>query len=294
MLSEREALASAYHEHLSADDVALLMAAAPLQHASDPHAVLHDSVDDLLGDPRVYEAVFPPVGEGDPFVGASPFLTFAVAVHRAARELETTTYVVERLGSGMRAPLFDVAHLRDFLDAPWRKLFLAELLASYTRVSSGSILIRTRRGLRRQRFSEMDPVRFAGLLEVVGEDERPGILRRLGDLSLFLTGVFPDYVARRGFGPIEQGRLLRAGGAAPSATVPTDPFGGADAVALLEQLGRRWYRAAFSNVAEPVPRNIAVIGEVAERFAQARRILSLVTDRFLFHQRERWFGIGTG
>ena len=103
----------------------------------------------------------------------------------------------------------------EFMAPPRHRLFLAELLASYTHVASGSVMVATRRGLRRQRFSELDPVRLAGLLEVVSREERPGILRRMGDLALFLTGVFPDYVARRGFGPIEEGRLLRAGRAAP-------------------------------------------------------------------------------
>ena len=104
----------------------------------------------------------------------------------------------------------------EFIGPPRHRLFLAELLAFLYHVASGSVMVATRRGLRRQRFSELDPVRLAGLLEVVSREERPGILRRMGDLALFLTGVFPDYVARRGFGPIEEGRLLRAGRARPT------------------------------------------------------------------------------
>src|SRR5262249_10913255 len=142
----------------------------------------------------------------------------------------------------------------------WRRFFLTELLASYTRVASGSVLVATRRGFRRQRFSELDPVRLAGLLDVVPDAERPGVFRRLGDLALFLTGVFPDYVARRGFGPVDRVRLAR------SSTTPSGPPGarrqsGArpvigdddNAVALLGQLGRRWYRAAYKLLPGPVP-----------------------------------------
>ena len=124
------------------------------------------------------------------------------------------------VGPGAWPRVLDAAQLCDFLAAPWRRLFLAELLASYTHVASGSVLVSTRRGWRRQRFSELDPVRLAGLLEVISESERPGILRRLGDLTLFLTGVFPDYVARRGFGPIEESRLLRAGGMVKPSEIP--------------------------------------------------------------------------
>jgi hypothetical protein len=162
------------------------------------------------------------------------------------------------------------------------------------------VVVATRRGWRRQRFSELDPVRLAGLLEVVSDAERPGILRRLGDLALFLTGVFPDYVARRGFGPVEEGRLLRAGGMSgtrPEARpMAPESFGSGDAgaVSLLELLGRRWYRAAFELVAPPVPASVVVLGELPPRFAQARRILNVVTERFLFGYRDQWFGFERG
>ena len=188
-----------------------------------------------------------------------------------------------------------MAELRDFLAAPWRRLFLAELLASYTHVASGSVLVRTPRGFRRQRFSELDPVRLAGLLEVVSEAELPGVLRRLGDVALFLTGVFPDHTARQGFGPVEETRLLRAGGLSRPGGRQAEPggagvLGAMGAVGLLEQLGRRWYRGAFELLPRPVPGNVAVLGELPERFGQARRILNLVTERFLFRYRDRWFG----
>ena len=134
---------------------------------------------------------------------------------------------------------------------------------------------------------------------MVPDAERPGILRRLGDLALFLTGVFPDHVARRGFGPIEQGRLLRAGGVAtphgqtrfaPGRSQIAPGYDGT--VALLEQLGQRWYRAAFDLIPRPVPDNVAIVGELPEHFGDARRILQMVTERFLYPRTDGWFGLG--
>ena len=101
----------------------------------------------LLGDPRVFEAVF---GWGDAAgpprpgqaVPVSPFLTFAVTVHRSATELASMGHVAERTGPRQRVPLFDAPALRDFLGSPARKLFLAELLASFTRVASGRYRVR--------------------------------------------------------------------------------------------------------------------------------------------------------
>ncbi len=297
------AVTAAYLEHFTDGDLALLVAdgaaGPPLHELRATLQHRRGGIGDLLNRPQLFESVFAEGGHADPLVGVSPFLAFAVAVHRTARDLDSATYTAEWVGIGRRTPVFDVAGLREFLARPWHRFFFAELLASYTHVSSGSVVVATRRGLRRQRFSELDPVRLAGLLEVVSPAERPGVLRRLGDLALFLTGVFPDYVARRGFAPIERGRLTRAGSLSPphhdgnrdGSPRPFD-LDEDNAVALLEQIGRRSYRAAFHLVKPPVPGNIAVLGELPDRFGDARRILGVVTERFLFARRDRWFGMG--
>src|SRR5262249_57362829 len=101
----------------------------------------------------------------------------------------------EGTGPRERVPLFDAPAVRDFLAAPARRLFLAELLASFTRVASGRYRARVGGRMRTRRFSELDPVRLAGLLEAVPPAERPGVYRRLGDVTLFPTRVFPHYAA---------------------------------------------------------------------------------------------------
>jgi hypothetical protein len=302
MAADEFAVTTCYLEHLTDDDLGFL---------HDPHRNSVGSVDyrslvrarrggveGLLGSRGVFEALFMSDRGPGPLMQVSPFLVFAVTVAQAGQQLGSASYIPEWVGVGRRTPLFDVPRLREFMSSPWRRFFLAELLASYTRVASGSVLVATRRGFRRQRFSELDPVHLAGLLDVVPDAERPGVLRRLGDLALFLTGVFPDYVARHGFGPVDQGRLLRSsrvtatprgGGGSPARPPATDQDG--DAVALLGQLGRRWYQAAFRLLPGPVPANVAVISEMPERFNDARRILGVIAERFLFSQREDWFGI---
>ena len=76
---------------------------------------------------------------------------------------------------------------------------------------------------RTRRFSELDPVRMAGLLEAVPQAERPGVYRRLGDVALFLTGVFPDYATTRALGPVNAARLLRAAQPAGAASRNDSP-----------------------------------------------------------------------
>jgi hypothetical protein len=290
---------SAYADYLTEADLRLIAravgasAAAVAELAGDAAAI-----EGLLADPRVFSAVFETVSPGSPashaapevLVFASPFLAFGVAVHRAVADLAAMDYLPERSGLRQRVPVFDTPELRDFLGSAERRLFLAELLASFTRVASGRYRVPSRWGgsgpgpgsgsggrSRTRRFSELDPVKLAGLIEVAPEESRPGIYRRLGDVSLFLAGVFPDYSAMHAFGPVDVSRLLR------SARVPAgdrDGLAVAPALDLLEYLGARWYRAALATAPVRTAR-LDVVGEVAERFRQARRVLNHLADRYL-------------
>src|SRR5215472_5602412 len=309
---------SAYADYLTEVDLRLIARAVGTSAATVAELAGDAAViEGLLADPRVFSAVFgtpSPAAPGAPevLVFASPFLAFGVAVHRAVADLAAMDYLPERSGLRQRVPVFDTPELRDFLGSAARRLFLAELLASFTRVASGRYRVPSRWGgrpggafggydsdaravsgagggagrggrSRTRRFSELDPVKLAGLIEVMPEESRPGIYRRLGDVSLFLAGVFPDYSATHAFGPIDVARLLRA------ARVPVGERGelaAAPALDLLEYLGARWYRAALA--AAPVrTARLDVVGEVAERFRQARRVLNHLADRYLV-------GPGTG
>lgn len=304
--------AAAYADYLTEADLRLLARAVGLSRdsvsglAGDPLAV-----EGLLADPRVFEAVFGP-SPAESLVFASPFLAFGVAVHRAVADLAAMDYLPERSGLRQRVPVFDTPELRDFLGSAARRLFLAELLASFTRVASGRYRVPSRWGgrpggpgsagsagsaggpgsgaglgagsgagsggrSRTRRFSELDPVKLAGLIEVTPDESRAGLYRRLGDVSLFLAGVFPDYSAMHAFGPVDVSRLLR------SARVPVREradLAAAPALDLLEYLGARWYRAALATAPVRTAR-LDVVGEVAERFRQARRVLNHLADRYL-------------
>ena len=314
-------MGSGYADHLTDADLALLVSVtqgltgpAPAAAGADRLRGRPEDVPLLIGDPRVFQAVFGPaapegaapaggtaahgsgvqaLGPAAPASLASPFLIFAVAVHRAAAELPSMSHVTERSGDRQRVPLFDTPQLRDFLASAARRLFLAELLGSFTRSSvapqhtaAGPPGTRPARGLRRpRRVSELDLPRMAGLLDEVPGPQRPGAYRRLGDVALFLAGVFPDYAAAHAFGPVNVTRLLRAG------QVPArehDTLAEAPAIELLEYLGAQWYRAAW-NLAPARTARLAIVADVADRFRQARRVLNHIADRYLFPLGDPWF-----
>lgn len=267
-------LERAYQEHLTAGDRALVAGVAGDRLLAN-----------VLESSELEEAVFGRAPGADPLCAASPFLTFAVAVNRVADRLATATYVEEWIGPRRRVPVFAVEPLRQLLADPQRRYFLVELLSSYTHVVSGSTWTATRRGWRRRRFSELDVVQLAELADAVPAAELPGVLRRLGDLALFLTGVFPDHTATTTLGrPSAEVRLLRTAGVDPSRVTP----GSLDAFQLLERLGARWYALAVRRSAAPGV--VAALDSIAEHFTDARRILNVVTDSYLFPLREQWFG----
>jgi hypothetical protein len=276
-----------YAEHLSDADLALLGAAVdlPADRAPGELRARPDLLETAVADPATYERLF---GAGpEVLVRVSPFLVFAAAVHRAVDELQRTSWIDERVGDRLRVPVFDVASLRDFGDAAERRVFTAELLASYTTVVSGPVWVRRGGRWRRQRFSELDPGRLAALAVAVPEADRPGLYRRLGDLALFLTGVFPDHVAHQGVAPLERQRLLRSlDPARPPSPDDVTALSG-PAGPLLAWLGPRWYRQAAR--ATPLGSVRGLLADIAGRFDEARRFLNVVTDRFLFPLRGQVF-----
>jgi hypothetical protein len=247
----------------------------------------------------------------DPIVVAGPFLAFAVLLAQTPAIFAGLTFVPERVGRRSTVPVFEVEPLREFVGDPLRRLFLADLLASYTHVASGALWVKSRRGWRHRRFSELDPAQFAELILSVSPEERLVLYRRLGDLTLFLSGVFPDHVSSRPLPPIAVERLRRAvGGAAPApgeqrlagdagaglgggtAGLAGGPAAPGD-LRLLEWAGRRSYGLAWDATGHGELGLSPVLGYVAEHFRHARLILNFLTDRYLFEHREHWFALGS-
>ncbi|MDX6556879.1 MAG: hypothetical protein QOD86_3074 [Miltoncostaeaceae bacterium] len=281
---------AAYLRGLSANDLVLIARAGGLD-ADDPAELARlradgDLLERLLGSDALDNALLGDAEdpERETLFGGSPFLMFAVAMQRTLLEVDQVRFVPEWIGPRMRIPVLEDGRLGEFLGDRNRQLFLVELLASYTRVASGTMWRDTPRGRTTVRFSELDLMRLAALLDAVPEERRAMVHRRLGDLALFLAGVFPDHTAGRLFRPIDLQRLGRAASVAGHEGLgeALELHGG---VGLLEVLGTRWYRLAAAPL-EPAP--ASRLSAIADRFVEARRALNLITDRYLFPVRNGW------
>ena len=230
--------------------------------------------------------MFAPAPAFDPAHAASPFLTFAVAVHRVSERLAAVTYVNEWVGPRRRVPVFGVDRLRELLADPLRRFFFVELLGSYTHVVSGSMWTRHPARL------EASTVQRA----------RPAAARRIARRRAG-GGAAGCAAAARRPRPVPHRRVPRphrqhpARAAVRAAAAPA--FGrtrsatredvAANAFELLELLGARWYRLATR--LSPAPSgSVRALEAIAEGFSDARRVLNVVTDTYLFPLREQWFG----
>jgi hypothetical protein len=268
-VDERETVGRRYVEHLTDGDLLTLA-----RGRSEQARVLRRAPElilDLLDRPGVADSVLVTrPEEAGRFSNVSPFLVFAAAVHQASHTLVGRSYVPDRIGPRNQVPVFDGPVLAAFATEPRHRLFLAELLASYTRVASGVVWRRAGRGGQRQRWHELDLSRLAALLGVVSADQQPGVWRRIGDGALFLAGVFPEY-AQRSLGLVEVARLQRATGLRLAAV-------GSDVGLLLEELAG----GAYDRAGADVPR------AVVETPRLARRVLTLVAERYLFPMAADW------
>jgi hypothetical protein len=266
---------SLFVERLSEHDLRVLTGLGDISSTDDLRARLSSSpasLESYLSQPRLFEVVF---GTSEPGMisGLTPLLAFSALVYQAKRDLRTVSYVPEWVGAGERLPVFDVASLREFIDDTTRRFLVIELLNSFTRVASGTMWVRTPRGYRRRRFSELDPVHLAEMVESLPVAQRAGGYRRLGDVALFLTGVFPDHTARHPVSAVGRDRLARSIGARG------DGFG-AEYLRFLEQLGSAWYERAATTPHLPAQVR-QPLEEMAQGFTPARRFLNYLADRYL-------------
>jgi hypothetical protein len=228
-------------------------------------------IHDLLVRPDVFDKVLD--RQAHPADVVSPFLFFSVLMHKTSEDLRVATYVNEWIGPQSRMPLFDVAPLQEFVEDPGRTSFLATLLASFAVPESPPV--------------PTGPFDLHGLalwLDQALPDDRTILLRRLGDLTLFLTGVFPDHTGSRPLRPVDVEKLGRTIGMTPDEMwALCDGSLASAGIDALESLGSRWYGAALMGSGTP-----PVVGDVATRFRSARRVLNHLTDHYLFRFETGW------
>jgi hypothetical protein len=264
---------ASYLDSLSERDLATLGAIV----GSDPAELATElrrrpwMVHDLLARSEVFEAVLD--RSAHPADVVSPFLLFAVLVHHVAAELRDATFVNDWSGPRSRLPVFDVEPLVEFVEDAGRTSFLAKLLSSFAVPEPTPLPA-----------DPLDLASMAGWLDLALPADRAALLRRLGDLALFLTGIFPDRTGSKPLLPVDAERLGRTVKMTSEEVLALcDSASIAPGLNALEALGSRWYATSVAEGGSP-----PLIADIANRFRAARRVLNHLADTHLYRFEPTW------
>jgi hypothetical protein len=122
---------------------------------------------------------------------------------------------------------------------------------------------------RKRKFSDMDIDDMIALCHLVEPPFKPRLYKRIADISLFLTGIYPDHTSFFVRRPRSQAARRRT-------------------VADYEREGRRFYALAAREVEPPWP--ASVLEGLAEKFSLAREALNTLNDCYLKPLRAGYFG----
>ena len=210
------------------------------------------------------------------FLYISPALFFEILLRNSHRELETVAYTEERQGR-MSIPVFDTPNVLEFMEQPGVVEYLASMMASFTRINSYTVPVRVRRGVRRRvRYNDMDVdslIRFAADAD---PEQKFGYYKRIADVCLFLSGVFPDSAqTRAGNSPLPRSWRMRR------------------TLEEYEREGRTFYGLAQEHPAARVLELSQVFAALKENFNAARKPLTFVATRFLHAKKRQLFGMAS-
>lgn len=222
-----------------------------------------DLLEPMLEDPKLVERL---INELEVLVRVSPYLMFSVLLRRVRRDLEGQSFVLARDGRGKRIPVFEAAQAGELLGDPPMREYLAEMLCSFVRTNIAVLYRQEDRGWRKCKFSDMDMDDMIALCQLVESQLKPRLYKRIADIALFLTGIYPDHASFFVRRPRSQDWRI----------VPD-----------YEREGRRFYTLAARETGPPGP--ASVFENLAEKFTLAREALNTLSDFYLKPLRAKYF-----
>ena len=230
----------------------------------------------MVGDEQVFRRV---VNDEEVFLKISPSLYFEVLLRRSVKELETVSHTVERTGK-QNIPVFDTREVAALLARPGALYYLAQMLASFTRTHSYVVSERVRRGVRRRvRYNDMDIDNLLRMCDTADEEQRLGFYKRIGDVCLFISGVFPEYT-------------FFASSYPGSGQLRSPPPGKRRrSMEDYEREGQRFYGLAQEHPNSRILELTEVFGILREHFVFARKSLTFVASQYLHSRDRQLFGI---
>lgn len=259
--------------HLTEPDLKFVVETVATKRRDHDHIISlvrdkDDLLEPMLEDPKLVERL---INDLEILVRVSPYLMFSVLLRRVRRDLENQSFVLERDARGNRIPVFEAAQAGQLLGDPPLREYLTEMLCSFARTNIAVLYRQDGRGWQKRKFSDMDMDDMMALCQLVEAELKPRFYKRIADIALFLTGIYPDLASTFVRKPRSQDWRI----------VPD-----------YEREGRRFYTLAARETEPPGP--APVFEKLAEQFTLAREALNTLSDRYLKPVRARYFDEPTG
>ncbi len=185
---------------LLSDDDLLAMVRALEPESVDPQRMVRALREDeeilaaMLADEKLFGTI---VGAPETFVHVSPRLFFLVLLLAVKKDLAARPYTLES-DERHQTVVFDSDEVVALMGERPLLAYLADMLASFVRIESFTMPVRVKPGVwRRVRFSDYDLDSLLRLSSLIEEEKRFPTYKRIADVCMFTTGVYPESRERR-------------------------------------------------------------------------------------------------
>jgi hypothetical protein len=255
--------------HLSESDLRFLIETVATDRSDYDHIAnlirdKEDLLEPMLDDPKLTERLF---RDEEALVRVTPHMLFSVLLRRLRKQLEKEAYVLDLDTNGKRIPIFEGPAVAEMLSDKQTCDYLSEMLASFARTNNGIIYWKERGTWHKRRFSDIDLDDMVELARIIDPEMRPALCKRIADLALFLSGIFPEHSAHLA------GRKTMF---SPKRTLKE-----------YEEAGKRFYQVAARETDQIHWK--PVFGTLAEKFTLARLALNSLSDRYVKTLRTQYF-----
>ncbi|WP_455381826.1 hypothetical protein [Salinispira pacifica] len=212
----------------------------------------------MLSDERLFHGI---MDDPERVLDVSGRLFFSVLLNRARNDLKKQTFTFER-ENRYSVVVFDTSTVLSLLEDRTLRYYLADLLSSFVRIDRTSLYVRVKPNiLERIEVDDFDIESLIHYSRSVDRAQRVLSYKRIGDICLFLLGVFSDY--------IEMQRLL------PGAWYR------AKSRRELAECGTYYYREALRQRQSLHPSLEYALNRLSREFSVAVKPLVYVSSRYL-------------
>jgi hypothetical protein len=229
----------------------------------------------FIEDEKVFRRL---MDEEETFLKISLALFFEILLRKVARDLEGVSYTIEKTGT-TKIPVFDTKDVVRFLTKESLLDYLADMLASFTRIETYAFSIQVGRHIfEKIRFNDLDMFSLIDLCDEVEDEYRLGFYKRIADICLFILGIFPDYAEYDYRYPFSG--QLRPQFRGKVKMSPED----------YEKEGRKFYRLAAEHPSARELNLSELFWTLHEHFPKAKKPLNFIAEHYLRYKRYRFFG----